>query len=239
MPWRTDLSSPITRKQLEVKPIAVLSPTYMRKVAITFEPATNLGVLCDWCKTGRSPSQSADNQVSDKLATHQSQGVLGGVGRSCLWFLSQDSDAAKSEIKLRACLKVTLSHPKPFPANTKHLYSFCTTSVQHCTNVIQIFRVYWVASRLWVGMIHWKWCEAKYSICDKYYFVQIINKFTLLRFSFSDFCFNVNCFASCMTLSPYPKISKWQSKFSRRFLRRLDDWCFFNVGTASYIVYRH
>ena len=45
----------------------------------------------------------------------------------------------------------TIQKPSPdqllFPANTKHLYNICTTSAQRqrqCTNVIQMFRVYWV-----------------------------------------------------------------------------------------------
>ena len=56
---------------------------------------------CDWCQTGRSPSQCCDSPVTDKLATDQSQGALEGVRRSCLRFLSQ-----KNAIALQVSLKV-------------------------------------------------------------------------------------------------------------------------------------
>ena len=39
------------------------------------------------------------------------------------------------------------------PANTKHLHNICTTSAQHCTNVIQMFCVCWV-NLLWLLFQH-------------------------------------------------------------------------------------
>ena len=35
-------------------------------------------MLCDWCKTGRRPSQYSDSPVPNKLVPDQSQGALEG-----------------------------------------------------------------------------------------------------------------------------------------------------------------
>ena len=44
--------------------------------------------------------------VLDKLVANQSRGALGGVGRSCLRFLSQESDTDKSASECDYALKV-------------------------------------------------------------------------------------------------------------------------------------
>ena len=93
--WVTCYDVPIFRLQSpgdSSQPITTLSPTIMRRVAIRYELRPT---LCDWCETARSPSQSSCRQTS-----------YGSIARSCLWFLSQQSDVDRNKCDwMRLCCK--------------------------------------------------------------------------------------------------------------------------------------